>query len=210
MEGASEKAASVDATPSAEVAAELALVERMQAGDDAAYDTFVRQYSGRSLNQARRILDNEADAADAVQDAFLSFFKSIQSYKGQAQLGTWLHRIVINAALMKLRSQQRRPEQNVEDLLPDFHPDGHRVDPLPAWSENPEEMLQKAQTRRLLHIKISELPEGYRNVLIHRDIQDMSTEETAQALGESVTNVKTRLHRARQALRKLLEEELVR
>ena len=109
---------------------------------------------------------------------------------------------------MRLRSRVRKPECNVEDLLPAFYQDGHRIDPRPAWRESPDEVLLREESRRMVHEKISRLPEDSRNVLLLRDIQQVSTAEAAEQLDVSEAVIKTRLHRARQALRKLLEEEL--
>src|SRR5262245_5523591 len=110
-----------DATPPGQSGMNLdeaALLARMQAGDDDAFEACARAYCRRLLVVARRILRNEEDANDAVQDAFLSAFRGISQFKGQAQLGTWLHRIVVNAALGRLRRLQRHPEGSIEDLLP--------------------------------------------------------------------------------------------
>src|SRR5262245_52418857 len=101
------------------------LLERLLAGEEAAYEQLVRTYGGRMLAVARRFLPVEEDARDAVQDAFLSAFRSIRRFEGNAQLSTWLHRIVVNAALMKLRTRRRKPEQSIEDLLPGYLEDGH-------------------------------------------------------------------------------------
>ncbi len=183
------------------------LLVRLRTGDTEAYDEFVRAHAGSALAVARRILDNEADAADALQDAFLAFFQSLDGFRGDARVSTWLHRIVANAALMKLRSRRRKPERSMDDLLPRYYEDGHRIDPRHAWTTPPDVLLQRRETRRLVLEKISQLPENHRNVLLLRDIQGLSTAATAAQLAESEGAVKTRLHRARQALRRLLEEE---
>jgi RNA polymerase sigma-70 factor (ECF subfamily) len=184
---------------------EAALLARMQAGDDDAFELCARTYCGRMLLVARRILRNEEDANDAVQDAFLSAFKGINEFKGQARLGTWLHRIVVNAALGRLRSLQRHPEKPIEDLLPHFGDGEHQIDPPVPWQATPETTVQHQETRELVQRCISQLPETYRIVLVLRDIEGLGTEETAQTLGTSTAVVKTRLHRARQALRSLLD-----
>src|SRR5262245_34215402 len=117
---------------------EAVLATRMQAGDDDAFEACVRIFCSRMLLVARRILRNEEDANDAVQDAFVSAFKGISQFQGQSQLGTWLHRIAVNAALARRRSRQRRPERSIEDLLPHFSDDEHQID-LPApWKATPD------------------------------------------------------------------------
>jgi RNA polymerase sigma-70 factor (ECF subfamily) len=184
---------------------EAALLARMQAGDDDAFATCVRTYCGQMLLVGRRILRNEEDANDAVQDAFLSAFKGISQFKGQSRLGTWLHRIVVNAALGRLRSRQRHPEKSIEDLLPHFGDGEHQIDPPVPWQATPETTAQDQETRALVQRCIGQLPETYRIVLLLRDIEGLATEETAQILGTSTAVIKTRLHRARQALRSLLD-----
>jgi RNA polymerase sigma-70 factor (ECF subfamily) len=184
---------------------EAALLTRMQAGDDDAFEVCARAYCSRLLVVARRILRNEDDANDAVQDAFLSAFKGISQFKGQAQLGTWLHRIVVNAALGRLRRLQRHPEGSIEDLLPHFGDGEHQSDAPVPWQATPATIMQKRETRDLVQRCISQLPENYRIVLLFRDIEGLATEETAEILGTSAAVVKTRLHRARQALRTILD-----
>jgi RNA polymerase sigma-70 factor (ECF subfamily) len=187
---------------------ESALLERLRAGEDAAYEELVRAYGGRLLAVARRLLRSEEDARDALQDAFLSAFRSIGGFEGQARLSTWLHRIVVNAALMKLRSRRRKPEQSIEELLPSFLEDGHMANPPAEWQRPSGEFAERNELRKLLLEKIHELPENYRNVLLLRDIEELDSEKTAELTGLSVGAVKTRLHRARQALRGLLEPHL--
>jgi RNA polymerase sigma-70 factor (ECF subfamily) len=187
---------------------ETALVTRLRAGDEAAFEQLLRTHGGRLLTVARRFLRNEEDARDAVQDAFVSAFRAIHGFDGKARLGTWLHRIVVNAALQKLRTQQRRPEQLIDDFLPAFLEDGHRANPGPRWSESAAQALERRETRALVRACIDRLPESYRTVLLLRDIDEVDTEEAANLLGINVGAVKTRLHRARQALRTLLDEHM--
>lgn len=139
-------------------------------------------------------------ARDAVQDAFLSAFRGIQRFDGQAQLSTWLHRIVVNAALMRIRSRQRRPEQSIEPMLPVFAEDGHHITTVVSWTEPGEHVLERKQTRALVRAAIADLPESYRAVLLLRDIEKLSTKEAADQVGISENALKLRLHRARQAL----------
>lgn len=184
---------------------EAALVAALRANDAVAYEALVRQHLPRLLVVTRRILGNEEDARDAVQDAFVSAFKSILTFDGAARLATWLHRIAVNAALMKLRSRKRRPEQSIEALLPRFLDDGHQADPPAPWSDNAHQLLARRETREQVRAAIDRLPESYRTVLLLRDIEELDTEETARLLGVNEGVVKTRLHRARQALRTLLD-----
>lgn len=181
------------------------LLDRLRAGEDTAFDELVRAAGGRMLAVARRMMHREDDAHDAVQDAFLSAFKSLDRFDGRSQLTTWLHRITINACLMKLRSQRRRPARAIEDLLPAFVEDGHQLKSSLSWKPAPDSGIESLETRDLVRSKIAELPEQYRVVLVLRDIEELTTEEAAEALGMTENAVKTRLHRARQALRTLLE-----
>ncbi len=181
---------------------ERELVARLQVGDGASYEQLVRTYGGRMLAVARRLVRNEEDARDCVQEAFLQAFRNIEKFEQRASLGSWLHRIVVNAALMKLRARARRPEESIEDLLPQFDADGQRPEPALAVSL---ELLESRETREAVRRSIDQLPDGYRNVLLIRDIEGYDTEETAALLGLTPGAVKTRLHRARTALKTLLE-----
>ncbi|HEX9162913.1 MAG TPA: sigma-70 family RNA polymerase sigma factor [Thermoanaerobaculia bacterium] len=183
------------------------LVSGLRAGDDEAFETLVRLYMARLLRVARRFLKNEEDARDAVQDAFISAFRSIQNFEAGAKLSTWLHRIVVNSSLMKLRSKRRRPEEDIDELLPRFKADGHQVEDSVNWDLSAQEMVEQAERREIVRRAINQLPDTYRVVLLMRDIEEMSTEETAVALGITTAAVKVRLHRARQALRTLLDRE---
>jgi RNA polymerase sigma-70 factor (ECF subfamily) len=183
---------------------ELEWVRRLRAGDEAAYAALVRAHAGRLLPVARRMLRSEEDARDALQEAFLQAFRGIERFEGGARLSTWLHRIVVNACLMRLRARSRRPEGAIEDLLPRFYEDGHRIDPGPPWRSEGADPVEQRELAARVRDAIDRLPEIYRNVLLLRDIEELDTEETARLLDVKVDTVKVRLHRARQALRALL------
>ncbi len=187
---------------------EEALLERLRAGDEAAFEELVRSEGGRMLAVARRFLRVEEDARDAVQEAFLSAFRGLEGFEGGARLSTWLHRITVNAALMKLRTKRRKPEESIEELLPGFLEDGHMSRPARPWRSLERDPLERRELRELVLEQIRSLPESYRNVLMLRDIEELDTDETARLMGISPGAVKTRLHRARQALRGLLEPHL--
>ena len=184
---------------------DAALVEGLRAGDSEAFRTLLNRYGARLLRLARRFLGNEEDARDAVQDAMVSVFKSIGNFESGSMLSTWLHRIVVNASLMKLRTKKRREEIDIEEYLPQFQEDGHQLEPSVPWTENAESMLERDELRAIVRKAIDQLPETYRIVLLLRDIEEMTTEETASILGITPNAVKIRLHRARQALRTLLD-----
>ncbi len=183
---------------------EQALLEGLKAGDDRAYEMLIRAFGARLLAVARRLVRNEEDARDVVQTAYLSVFRGIHSFQRQAQVSTWLHRIVVNAALMKIRSARRKPETSIEDLLPQFLEDGHHTESFHEWETPADELLVRAETRNTVRACINQLPPQYRTVLILRDIEELSTQEAADALGVTATALKVRLHRARQALSTLL------
>ena len=187
---------------------EAKLIDALRAGDGDAYAQLVRRYGGRLLAVTRRLLREEEDARDAVQEAFLSAFKAIDRFEGQARLSTWLHRIAVNAALMKLRSKRRRPETSIEELLPGFIEDGHMADPPQPWREGADTLLARSETREWVRGRIEDLPESHRTVLVLRDIEELDTAEVAKLLELSPGAVKTRLHRARLALRGLLDRDL--
>jgi RNA polymerase sigma-70 factor, ECF subfamily len=183
------------------------LVARLQAGDPDAYETVVRIHGGRLLSVARRFLPNNEDAQDAVQEAFIKAFRAIGTFEERAQLHTWLHRILVNTALMKIRSRKRRPEESIDDLLPTFQADGHQTTESCDWSDA---IFERKETAAMVRRAIAQLPDHYRTVLTLRDIEERDTMETAAALGTTTTVVKVRLHRARQALRTLLDREFQR
>jgi RNA polymerase sigma-70 factor (ECF subfamily) len=179
-------------------------LERLRAGDESARAALVRQYTGRLLAVARRLLRCEQDCADAVQDAFLSAFRSLDTFAGHSSLGTWLHRIVVNACLMRRRIQSRRREVALQ-VLPCKGEMGQQTESTRGPEEPAPALVIRAETRARVRALIDQLPEGHRTVLILRDIEERDTEETARHLGIAPGAVKTRLHRARQALRALLE-----
>lgn len=190
--------------PAIDTAAEAALIAALRAGEESAFETLVRQYAGRMLAVARRFFSDDSDAQDVVQDAMLSAFKSIEKFDSRSKLGTWLHRIVVNAALMKLRTRQRHPEESIEALLPTFKEDGHQAAPCARW-KNAEDAVELAETQQVIRAQIQKLPEAYRTVLLLRDIEQLDTETVARMLEATPEAIKVRLHRARQALRTLLD-----
>jgi RNA polymerase sigma-70 factor (ECF subfamily) len=183
---------------------EAQLVAGLRAGNDAAFEHLVRAYGGRLLAVTRRLLGHEEDARDAVQETFLRAFRSLGSFEGGSLLSTWLHRIAVNTALMKLRSRRRKPEEPIDALLPGFREDGHFEERFQAWTEPPDDEAARREQAALVREAIDRLPEHYRTVLLLRDIEELGTSEVAEQLGVTPNAVKLRLHRARQALRTLL------
>jgi len=186
---------------------DAALVLQLKAGDGKAYERVMRELGPRLLATAVRMLGNEDDAREAVQDAFLQAFRNIRNFDGKSKFSTWMHRIVINACLMKLRTRRRKPSVSIETLLPKYDNDGHMELPIQSWrrGESGEDETPDESLRRRVREEIEALPEEYRAVLMLRDVEDLDTAETAVVLGISESAVKTRLHRARQALRAKLD-----
>ncbi len=194
----------VSPEPSTPPVDETDLVARLQAGDEAAFAELMRTYGGRLLATARRLMGNDADAQDAFQDGMISAFRSIGRFEGQSRLSTWLHRIVVNAALMRLRSARRRKEESVEDLLPAYTDGGHLREYPERWDAPADTLLQREEVRAAVREAIEGLPEKYRIPLLLRDIEGMTTQEVADHLDITPNAVKIRIHRARLALRALI------
>jgi RNA polymerase sigma-70 factor (ECF subfamily) len=187
---------------------QTALVDGLRAGDPQAFERLVRRETPRLLAVTRRILKNYDDAREAVHQAFIAAFKSRQQFHGDAQPSTWLHRIAVNKALDILRARQRHPEESIDALLPSFLPDGHHSERFAVWPEPIEDRIDRKRLSGTVREAIDQLPDSFRLVLLLRDIEEMSTEETATALGITPNAAKLRLHRARMALRTLLAQRL--
>ena len=174
------------------------LVTALKAGDDEAFEVFVAKHRERMHSVARRFFSEEEDARDAVQEAFLAAYRAIDRFEGQARISTWLHRVVVNACLMKLRSRRRKPEQSLDiETTAALTSDS---------SGNAQDELEGHEVRNFVRAAIAALPEPHQSVLRLRELEERNTLETAQVLSISPAAVKTRLHRARTALRSRLEE----
>lgn len=181
------------------------LLEQLRRADRTEVGRFVRHHGAWMLAVSLRILKDEGHAEDAVQNAFACIFRKLETFEGGSSLKTWMHRIQINEALMLLRKQKRRKEEPIDDLLPEFDAGDCRA--MDEWTseQSPEALMQVAQFQETVAELIDQLPDNYRIVLLLRDIEELSTAEVAQMLELSEANVKVRLHRARSALKKLLE-----
>jgi len=168
-------------------------------------EQLVRTNIGWMIGVAQRLLKERALAEDAVQEAFIAAFAKLDGLQQQSSLKGWLHRITVNAALMKLRKMKRLAEEPIDDLLPEFDRNDCRLEA--PWGALPsvEEVLETAECRERVHTAIDGLPDGYRTLLLLRDIEGYSTLEVAELLELSQGAVKVRLHRARAALKKRLE-----
>jgi RNA polymerase sigma-70 factor, ECF subfamily len=186
------------------VTEELQLVNAAKAGNMGAFEDLVRRYDRNVFRIAQHITQNREDAEDVVQDAFLKAYQNLGQFQGQSKFYTWLVRIAVNEALMKLR--KRRPERFVsldEDVKTE-------EDSMPReiadWSPNPEQQYNQAELKDILGKTIQGLPAGFRTVFVLRDVEGLSTEETAEALELSIPAVKSRLLRARLQLRERLNK----
>jgi len=179
-----------------------------QDSNDTDADKLVREHITWMLALAERMLDERALAEDAVQDAFISAFRALDSFKGRSSLKTWLHRITVNSCLMMMRQLKQRAEQSINENLPEFDQGNCRIEAHWDHLASVEDVLVNEHLSILVKKNINELPEQYRNVLLLRDIEGYDTNEVATLLSISNSNVKIRLHRARAALKKLLEPVL--
>ena len=187
---------------------EAELVELLRGGDDVAFAHLVRTHGPRMLATARRVLRNEALAKEALQDAFLAVHRGIGSFKGRSKLESWLRRIVTNAALMKLRAPAHQNEESLDSLMPAFDAHGFLIGPCSMSALSADQLIRRDAVRDIVRDALEQLPDPYRTALILRDIEGYSTADTADLLGVSVSAVKVRLHRARKALKRLVEPVL--
>lgn len=178
-------------------------LRRLRDRDERTWATLVRECSGRMTAGARRILQSEDEARNAVQAAWVQALRSIDGFRGGARLSTWLYRIAINESLMRVRSSSRRPEIPIEELLPEFHDRGAHAETIQPWPA-PDQVLLQEEARSHVRSCIARLPSHYRVVLLLRDIEGLETTDVAALLGLTPNAVRIRLHRARMALRTLL------
>lgn len=194
---------SAAAATSAVNAKELALIQRVQNGEANAFYELVRPYERAVFLAALGLVKNDADAEDVAQEAVLKAYKSLSRFRGDAKFSTWLIQIAINEAKMKLRKDRRHLYESIEEGQ--VGEDGDYVPrDFADWREIPSESLERKEVREALNNALNSLGDKYRTVLILRDVQQLSIAETAQALGISEANVKTRLSRARLQLRDAL------
>jgi RNA polymerase sigma-70 factor (ECF subfamily) len=187
---------------------EAALIARLRRRDADALEILMQRHAARVYRVAFGITRSEADAEEVVQDVFLSLFEKIAAFEERAALGTWLYRVATNSALLRRRGKRLELEVSLEDQLPTFGEDGHRAGErsflLADWSASAEDGVRSNETQELVRRAIDMLPPHYRAVVMLRDVEELSNEETAEILGEAVSSVKSRLHRARMALREQL------
>jgi RNA polymerase sigma-70 factor, ECF subfamily len=188
------------------------LLTRAATGDASALEMLMARHSARVYRLACGITRNPADAEEVVQDVFLQMVLKGGTFEGRAALTSWIYRMTTNLSLNKRRGKRLELETSLEAYLPTFHHDGHRNGDrtflLADWSATPDRQLLSGESRRILEEAIDGLPDHYRAVLILKDVEELSSDEVAQIVGDSVAAVKTRLHRARMALREQLTRRL--
>jgi RNA polymerase sigma-70 factor (ECF subfamily) len=185
-----------------EIHPDVALVERVRGGDISAYDTLVRKYERQIFRIAQHITQNREDAEDVMQDAFLKAYEKLEQFQGNSKFYTWLVRITVNESLMRLRKRRTGKMVSIdEDLETD---EGSVPRDIADWAPDPEQNYTQSELGQILEKTIKGLPPGFRVVFELRDVQGLSTEDTAEALGLSIPAVKSRLLRARLQLRERL------
>lgn len=182
------------------------LVARLRAGEGAAFEHLVRELGPRLRATLSRLLNDESEADDALQETFLTVFRTITTFEGKARLSTWIHRVGVNVGLMRLRKRRRRREEREDELLPSFVGLGAHAEPVSPWGDLAGDDVERADLCAFVRRTIDSLPDKYRVPLLLHDLEELSNEELANHLGVTVNAAKIRVHRARQALRTLLAD----
>ncbi|WLT30705.1 RNA polymerase sigma factor [Geothrix sp. PMB-07] len=189
---------------------EAGLVQAAAQGDAEAFEALVRPHLGMLFRVIERILGNEAESQDALQDALLTLHRELPGFQGASKFSTWAYRICVNQALMARRKRVRRREDAIEDLMPRFGDEGHHmdVDTLVDWSEDAEALMrvEQAELKARVQAGLDRLSDDQRAVFVLRDLEGWNTEEIARHLGITRELVRQRVHRARLALRAMLPE----
>jgi len=186
---------------------DLALVHAAKQGDMAAFEQLVTRHTAMIFRVAMHIMASREDAEEVVQDAFLKAFQHLQDFEGRARFSTWLTRIAVNAALMKLRNLRRATTISLDREADEG---GTLADKVADWKPNPEQLFSRTELREILQRALASLPHSYRVVFLLRDVEGVSVADTAEMLGLSIPNVKARLFRARIKLREQLSRYFVR
>ncbi|WP_051481484.1 RNA polymerase sigma factor [Paraburkholderia nodosa] len=205
-----QQAALAEAHTSALTSDDARIVRRIVAGDLAAFELLMRRHNRRLYRLARATLRNDAEAEDALQDAYLKAFRALAQFRGDAALATWLSHLVLNECLARKRREARR--HNVMPIVPDCLDEEQMafdMDPMHTRDDSsPEQQVSRAEIRALLERKLDTLPVGFRTVFVLRTVEEMSIEETAQVLNIPEATVRSRHFRARNLLREALAEEV--
>jgi len=184
------------------------LVAKLRAADAGAAELLVEAYGSRVYRLAVRITGSAADAEEVVQDALWTVVRKIETFRRESAFGSWLYRIVANAAYQKLRGRRRRPEIPFDDALPAFHDDGTHAAPVDDWSQSVDDPSRQCDVRGALSAALDGLAARDRTAVILHDVEGFSIAEVAETVGLSVANTKSRIHRARLFLRQRLTVSL--
>jgi RNA polymerase sigma-70 factor (ECF subfamily) len=193
-----------------QAAEETRLIQRLKARDEAGLEALTAQYGARIFGLALRLTGNRQDAEEVLQDVLWAILQNIGSFRGDSKLSTWIYRITMNTALMKLRGRPKSEHLPLEEALgPAMTPDGMIAERVVDWTGLPGDALERKELARRLEEAIDQLPPDYRTVLVLRDVEGLSTEEACEVLSLSVPALKSRLHRARLFLRKQLADYVI-
>jgi RNA polymerase sigma-70 factor (ECF subfamily) len=187
---------------------ESALVARARAGDQAAFAALVEHYQRKIYRVGKNITQNNEDAEDVLQETFLKAYEHLGGFQGNSKFYTWIVRIAVNEALMKLRKRKGDRFVSLDEPIETGEEEVKRE--IAVWDDNPEQRYSREEMQRILDEAVDDLKPDFRTVFVLRDIEELSTEETAEALGISVPAVKSRLLRARLALREKLTRQFKR
>ena len=181
---------------------ERLLIQRVKAGDHEAFEAIFRMHVTKVYRQAFKLMGNEAEAEEIVQEVFLTIYQKVKTFRGESAFSTWLHRLTVNVGLTRLRRRKRGKEVCLDDYLPQFQEDGHhRVRPVVDWSCDIDGHVATKEFHQIIQQAIDQLPPVDKAVVVQSDIEGISNSEIAEALGLTVAAVKARLHRARLFLR---------
>ncbi len=188
---------------------ERLLIQRVKAGDQKAFEAIFHRYINRVYRQAFKLVGNEADAEDVVQEVFLLVYRKAKSFLGKSEFSTWLYRLTANAALTKLRQRKKEKEVSLDEYMPKFRKDGHHlVRPVVDWTQDIHKLVVIKESRQIIQQAIDQLSPMDKAVVVMSDLEEMSNPEISETLGISVQAVKARLHRARLFLRGKLTAHL--
>ena len=185
-------------------AEEEILAKKLVEGDFEAFDRFVEIYQKRIYSLAYNITHNQMDAQDVTQEVFLTIFRKAHTFKGKSAFSSWVYRVALNSVYMKLRSKKKDQSISVEDAFPSFNGVGYHDEVISDWSESAESYFFSNETNHVIRNAVDQLPEKEKIAFLLRDVEGLSSEETAEALDLTISAVKSRLHRARLILRKKL------
>ena len=190
--------------PKQDKAEEEQLVRDLQAGKSEVFDKLAALYQKKIYALSFNLTRNAMDAEDVVQEVLLTLFKKIHTFQGRSAFSSWVYRITVNTAYMKLRSKKKEKSISIEELYPAFSGSGFQQEKIQDWSEHTESLLFTNETRETIQKAVDLLPDKEKVVFLLRDVEGLSTEEVSEVLELTIPAIKSRLHRARLFLRKKL------